>query len=183
MRNSVALTFAVLVCQGCALFQAPPEVKYLKPVAARELSQYQQRVTWVALEAVKKWQLSETRRVMDDHWIELDHFSKANPGKFSPLYVKAQTIIVQDKLRKIREAAGGVTGALSRAEIHLNRSLQILELFNDWMNTGLTRGDAEEVKRFFKETSEKWLAVEKDKLLLDMKKKMEALEKAAEEEK
>ena len=182
MRN-VALVFALLLCQGCALFQAPPEVKYLKPVATRELSQYQRKVTWVAMEAVSKWKKSETKRVMDDHWNEMATFQKANPTKFSPLYVKAQTIIVQDKLRQIREAPGGVTGALSKSEVHLNRSLQILELFNEWMNTGLTKGDAEAAKAFFKDTSEKWLSMEKDKLLLEMESKMKKLDEASKEDK
>lgn len=181
MHKVMLVLFVILLSPGCSLFQAPPEVQVLKPAATREINHYQRKVTGVAQSAVAAWRKSETKRILDDHYRELADFAAQHPDKFSPLYVKAQTAILLDKLATVRASARGVEDALARAEIHLARAVQILDLFQEWMTTGLTRGDAEEVKQFFEDSSEKWLQIERDKLLVEMEAKVKSLEGALEE--
>lgn len=177
----VMLALTVLLMPACSLFQAAPEIQILKPAATRELRHWERKTTGVARSAVAAWRKSETKRIMTDHHRELADFAAANPGKFTPLYVKAQTAILLDKLGQVRASARGVEDALTRGQIHMDRAIQILDLFQEWMSTGLTRGDAAEVKAFFEEASEKWLQIEKDKLLIEMEKKVAGLESALEE--
>ena len=169
-------SLSLLACQGCALFQAPPEVQVLRPAAGREINHYQRKMGAVAVSTTKAYEKSETTRLKDDHWAEIKRFHAAHPEQFTPAYVKAQTIILMGKLARVEESADGVKNKIREIDIHLQRAVQILDLFGEWMETGWSKGDVEAVKSFFEEASEKWLKLEKDKALLELESEVKKLE-------
>jgi len=181
MKQFLLLWIAAFSMTGCGIFQAPPEIQVLRPVASSEMRQFQRKMVGIARSTTRAWARSETARVKSDHWSALSAFAAASPKKFTPLYVRAQTAILMDKLRKIDQSARGVDEALMRADVHLDRALKILEMFDDWMSTGLTKGDAESIKKFFEESSQKWIKAEKDKLIKDLELKVIKLERTTEE--
>lgn len=179
MRYALILA-TLLVCQGCAMFQAPPEIRILRPAATREIHHFQRKMTGIATSAVTAWKKSETTRVKNNYYDELAHFYGQTPTKFTPLYVKGQTAILMNKLGKIEKSAQGVEVALARAQVHLDRALEVLDLFDEWMSTGFSKGDAEKVKAWFEDQSEKLMNAQKDKVIGDLEAKIKALERAAE---
>lgn len=184
MRSMTLLIVCVLV-QGCSLFQAPPEVQVLTPVAGSEIKHYQRKMGGVAISATDGWEKSESTRVRDNHWRRLASFDKEHRDAFKYVYVKAQTIVLLDKLSKISSKSAEVKFEIEKLNIHIDRAIQILELFNEWMKTGFTKGDAEAVKKFFEEKSEEWLKLERDKALVELDKKVAELNaqiEASEEE-
>jgi len=180
VRKLLIITLSLLVI-GCGLFQAPTEIQVLKPIAGKEIKHYQRKMGVVASKTTSAYQKSETTRIKDNHWRELKEFQRLHPEQFTPVYVKAQTIVLLDKLSKVNKSADAVKLKVSEVNIHIDRAVQILELFGDWMSTGFDKGDADAVKRFFEESSEKWLEIEKERLLQELENEVSRLEDQLEE--
>jgi len=180
MKQFLLILISSVSLTGCGIFQAPPEIQVLRPVASSEMRQFQRKMVGIARSTTRAWAKSESARIKADHWWALARFAAASPKKFTPLYVRAQTAILITKLYEIDQSARDVDEALMRADVHLDRALKILEMFDDWMSTGLTKSDAESIKRFFEESSQKWIKAEKNKLIKDLEAKVSRLERTTE---
>lgn len=175
---ALVLVAALAVLASC---QAPPEIQQLPPRVGTEATLLAQKMGKVAEAAIAAYETAETRRKEEGHWRELAAFHAANPDRFTPAYVRAQTVILRGKLDKVRASAADTRALLEASRYHLARINLLLEKIDEWARTGLGPEHVQALQGFLATAADKWIELESNETIKALEAKVRDLEAAAAE--